>query len=99
MTAPAGDRVVHVFRRRRGWTAIDLHELWAPANCQIAGHAEGYLFDEAALRAEYARAFFVAPRTFDPGQSDEAARRGIDGRTDPVDALLLLTMEAVRPRD
>lgn len=63
----------------------------------VNGHHEGYMYDEDALRTELERAGFTGVRRWSPGQSADPVLQGIDARTEPIDAVLLLTVEAVRP--
>lgn len=65
---------------------------------QDAGHHIGYLWDFESLAAELRNAGFADPQRQQPGQSDDASLRGLEGRTSgghgaPID----LIVEAVKP--
>jgi hypothetical protein len=55
------------------------------------------LFDLASLRAELEAAGFVNVERLPIGESSDQELRGIDSRTEPIEDVLLLTVEAERP--
>lgn len=63
----------------------------------LNGHADGYLFDERSLTVELEAAGFVDVHREHVGESCDEVFRGIDARTEPIDDLLLLTLEARTP--
>ena len=63
----------------------------------LNGHHNGYVFDLASMRAELEAAGFVNVERVPMGESSDPELRGIDSRTEPIDDLLLLTVEAERP--
>jgi hypothetical protein len=60
-------------------------------------HHSGCAYDEASLRAEISSAGFVDIINCRPGDSDDELLRGIDSRTEPIDAVVLVTLEARKP--
>ena len=60
-----------------------------------SGHCQGYLFDEAALRFELEAAGFRDVVRAELGRSSDPVLAGLDTRTGPGDASLLLAIEAM----
>jgi predicted SAM-dependent methyltransferase len=92
LDAHAGDQMIE--RHRRHGYRIEHRVDLLRSIYHESGHCEGYLFDEAALRAELEAAGFREVRRSALGRSDEPALSGLDTRTEPGDELLLLAIEA-----
>lgn len=62
-----------------------------------SGHHAGYLWDEAAMRAELAAAAFAGIQRFGVDESDDEALRGLEHRTSAEEAATSLVIEASVP--
>jgi predicted SAM-dependent methyltransferase len=61
------------------------------------GHADGYAWDYESLSAELDSAGFVSIERCELEQSTDPVLRGLEWRTLPVDRVLMMAIEALRP--
>jgi len=62
-----------------------------------SGHADGYLYDEAALRSELLAAGFTGIVRTNAGESNDPNFRGLEARTGDTERATTLVLEATKP--
>jgi predicted SAM-dependent methyltransferase len=62
-----------------------------------AGHADGYLYDEVALRSELLAAGFTDIVRLTAGESNDREFRGLEARTGDTESATTLVLEATKP--
>jgi predicted SAM-dependent methyltransferase len=89
---PAADAMIE--RHRRAGYRIEHRVDLLRSIYHENSHTEGYLYDEAALRAELAAVGFRTIRRASLGHSEVPVLSGLDARTESGDQSLLLAIEA-----